>query len=1094
MGAVYRGLDVKVNQPVAIKHLKPDIVAGDPEQVERFGREGEALRQLNHPNIVKVLATVEEDGQHYIVMEYVGGGSLRSLMDAQPQLPVDRVIQIGLELADALTRAHHLHIIHRDIKPANVLLAEDGTPRLTDFGIAHMGDYSRITQAGALTGTYTYLSPEACNGEALDARTDIWSFGVMLFEMLAGRHPFEEKQLAATLIAILNKPTPNLLVYRPDAPADLTNLINHMLIKERDNRLASARLVGAELEAIQQGVDTASFRATGHTSRFATPTPGSLPLPRHNLPAQPTPFVGRAEELSEIAGRLANPNCRLLTLVGPGGIGKTRLAVEAATAELAHYGHGVYFVALAPLSSADSLVPTIAEALDFTFYRSDDPSHVGPGPRAQLLDYLREKQVLLVMDNFEHLLAGTELLADVLANAPAAKLLVTSRERLNVQGEWVLPVEGMPFPAEAAPDYPGSGSTAYSAVQLFLQHAQRLDATFSLDTNNESAVVRICQLVAGMPLGIELAASWLQMLSPQEIVQEIENSFDFLETSWRDVPARHRSLRAVFEYSWNLLQPAERDFLIRLSVFRGGFSREAATQVAGGGRPAATLSLLSSLVNKSLLRRTPASRYEIHELLRQFAAEKLAAPPAGGQQSIQDEAHDRHCAYTLDFLATRQAALNSNRQRATLGEIEAEIENVRAAWQWAIGQGRVADIEAARTALENFCWLRNWQEEGVEVFSRAVAGLRGNPAAGEQLLARLGNQEAGFRSALGQLDTAARLLEENLAAFRRLETVKDEADALVRLGWVASNRGQLIVAQRFFEEGLALFRQIGDQKGIADQIFQLGRIANEHGRYDDAQALLEETISLYRQIGDQLALGNALNFLAFLAYRRGEQEKVERLGQESRLIAEAFNNPAGVAQAIRLLGTAANLANDHERAQKLNREFLAIHQSIGNRNGVLLAHINMSHTALLMGDYQAAREHAQEALRLGQAINNRWNQIYAYNNLGHALLKLGQLAEAGQALRQALAIAREMGAVPLALEILTGLAEVLASQGDPERALEALAFASRHPALIKETGKLIQPLWQKLVDGLPAESIAAAEARAQARTLEELFEEMAGVA
>src|SRR5512136_160517 len=253
VGRVYLARDTQTGEPVAIKELMSDWVARAPESVERFRREGEALRKLNHPNIVKVLAALEENDQHYLVMEYVGGGSLADLLKRQAQLPIGRVISIGLELSDALSRAHHLDIVHRDIKPGKILLAEDGTPRLTDFGLAHLGSYPALTTTGQVLGTFQYLSPEACANQPLDARADIWSFGVVLFEMLAGQRPFDGDAPIEIIRAIQNQPVPEVTWYRKDAPAPLADLIRRMLMRDRPVRLASARLVGAELEAMQRG-------------------------------------------------------------------------------------------------------------------------------------------------------------------------------------------------------------------------------------------------------------------------------------------------------------------------------------------------------------------------------------------------------------------------------------------------------------------------------------------------------------------------------------------------------------------------------------------------------------------------------------------------------------------------------------------------------------------------------------------------------------------------------------------------------------------------------------------------------------------------
>lgn len=305
MGDVYRGVDTVTGDPVAIKLLHHEVLEENPNLLDRFQREGEALGQLNHPNIVAVLDMVEDDGQHYLIMEYVGGGSLRDLLDRNVRLPIDRILNIALDLCDALTRAHRLQIVHRDIKPDNVLLAEDGTPRLTDFGVAHLGGRSRLTQTGSVIGTYAYLSPEACNGLPLDERTDIWSLGVMLYELLAGRPPFEENSTAAILTAILTKPAPDLTRLREDMPPALADLIAGMLEKDRDRRISSVRLVGAELEAMIRGLDTPSRVLMAGSegaisSRFATPASDTdhhipamdrgTPPHTHGLPVYPTGY------------------------------------------------------------------------------------------------------------------------------------------------------------------------------------------------------------------------------------------------------------------------------------------------------------------------------------------------------------------------------------------------------------------------------------------------------------------------------------------------------------------------------------------------------------------------------------------------------------------------------------------------------------------------------------------------------------------------------------------------------------------------------------------------------------------------------------
>ncbi|MCD4686474.1 MAG: serine/threonine protein kinase, partial [Anaerolineae bacterium] len=318
MGDVYRGTDLDTGHAVAIKLLKPDIVDAMPELIDRFKREIALLHQLDHPNIVQILGAVDENDLHYLIMEYVPGGSLKDLIAARGRLGVERALEIALDLTDALTRAHRLRVVYRDLKPANVLMAGDGTPRLTDFGIARVGDSTTMTRTGVLIGTLGYLSPEACRGQPLDARSDIWSFGVLVVEMLIGTNPFRRELVAATLTAILNDPVPDLELERPDAPVALIDLIYRLLEKDPDYRISSMRVVGAELEALlldgeppldetAPGAVTVSVRRrrrpTGPLSGALTViTPGGLQGPvraimRHDLAAQPTPFVGRAADL-----------------------------------------------------------------------------------------------------------------------------------------------------------------------------------------------------------------------------------------------------------------------------------------------------------------------------------------------------------------------------------------------------------------------------------------------------------------------------------------------------------------------------------------------------------------------------------------------------------------------------------------------------------------------------------------------------------------------------------------------------------------------------------------------------------------------------
>ncbi len=385
--------------------------------------------------------------------------------------------------------------------------------------------------------------------------------------------------------------------------------------------------------------------------------------------------------------------------MGAGGIGKTRLAIEAARGQIGAYTHGVYFVSLGSTSSSDFLVSAIADSLGFFFYGPHDPN-------VQLLNYLREKELLLVLDNFEHLLDGAEILLDMLTNAPALRLLITSRERLKLHGEWLYSLQGLAVPEAKDAAY----LEAYSAPQLFIQSARRPQSDFALSEAERSAIVRLCQLVEGMPLGLELAASWVRMLSCAEIVEELAQAMGFLSTSFLQFPERHRSIRAVFDRSWNLLSADEQRVFGRLSVFQGGFRREAAERVAD-----ASLSRLSALVDKSLLHRDRGGRYQMHELLRQYAAEKLAEAPA--EQAATQDGHGR---YYLEFLRQQEQWLKiagGNRPCSMSGR-----RSTMSGWRgrWAISQRWISELGEATQSFRMFYDAQGWYHEAVALFGLAA--------------------------------------------------------------------------------------------------------------------------------------------------------------------------------------------------------------------------------------------------------------------------------------------------------------------------------------------------------------------------------------
>ncbi|MCB0167960.1 MAG: hypothetical protein KDI79_27275 [Anaerolineae bacterium] len=461
----------------------------------------------------------------------------------------------------------------------------------------------------------------------------------------------------------------------------------------------------------------------------------------HNLPPQSTLFVGRTAELMLLGDYLTRLDSRIVTLVGPGGIGKTRLGVQVALENRMAFLNGVCFVPLASIQSPDFLAPTIVEALQIAATNSERP-------KPQLLDHLANRELLLFLDNFEHLVdGGVDLLVDILQAAPEVKLLVTTRERLNLLGERVFELGGLPIPQDQTDDV-----LSHSAVQLFLQSARSTRASFEPDQADLAQIARICRLVEGMPLAIELAAAWVHVLSCREIAVEIERNLGALSAPTRNIPARHRSLRAVCDYSWGLLAEDERRSFLKFGVFVGKFNREAAQRVTG-----VSLLMLSALVDKSLLRKTSADQYDIHELLRQYASKKLAEEPAELEAAL-----DRHAGYYAWLVGRHITPLDQNQDQAGLAAIEAALDNILAAWQWSLIRGRYQDLSALLDGLFLFYHIYGRVWEGADLFERAVADLKlqstgletGQPEELRHLIAALLIRQGQLLFRLGQLNQA----------------------------------------------------------------------------------------------------------------------------------------------------------------------------------------------------------------------------------------------------------------------------------------------------------------------------------------------------
>jgi predicted ATPase/DNA-binding SARP family transcriptional activator len=749
--------------------------------------------------------------------------------------------------------------------------------------------------------------------------------------------------------------------WREEAHRQLMRL--HLLTGQRTAALAQyeqcRRVLDEELGVEPEAETTALYEQIRDASDDEPLRPERLALPSerpHTLPPHRTPFIGREAELAEIGRLLAGGECHLLTLTGPGGIGKTRLALQAAAEHLDAFADGVFFVPLATLNSAGLLAPTIADALKLQLRTAAEPDK-------QLLPYLSQKEMLLVLDNFEHLLVrakrsqsdGVELLAAILRQAPEVTLLVTSRERLNLQDEWIFAVEGLPLPQAAG------GLTEVEendAVQLFIQSARRVRRDFALTPDNAPDVVRICQLATGLPLAIKLAAAWVRALSCRAIVQEIESGIHFLATTLRDVPDRHRSLVAVFDHSWRLLAYEEQALLAKLAVFQGGFRRQAAEQVAG-----ATARLLAGLVDKSLLRHTLAGRYEMHEMIRQYAGDKLAA--TGEEAAVQRQ----HTAYYLALAETAEPQLTGAEQEPWLARLEEEHDNLRLVLQGSLAEG---DVETA-ARISGAIW-RFWQ-------------LRGHLSEGRDWLARVLGPGVGNGRPLSPLAQARALKGAGV------------------LAWMQADYQQ---SSALFETSLDLFKQLDDKSGVASVTKNLGTIALHQGVYEQATALLQKSLGLRRELEDNWGIVICLNNLGATAGRQGKNNEAQHYYEEALALSREQGYKSLEATLLTNLGDVANTQDDVARAEALYRQSLALRRQLGDKLGVALSLDRLAEATFLQDDIAGAYKGYSESLALFHELGDKEHVIYCVEAIA-CLATTKEMAEtagrlwgAAEALRQAL--------------------------------------------------------------------------------------------
>ncbi len=944
MGEVYRARDTRLQREVAIKTLSLEHCS-QPEALARFEQEARSACALNHPNIVTIYELGQVNGTHYISMELVIGETVRELLAPGP-IALRKAVAVAAQIADALAKAHAVGIVHRDLKPENLMVAGDASAKILDFGLAKLrgieptpdSDASTsITQLGTVLGTIGYMSPEQATGKEVDFRSDQFSFGSVLYEMVTGVPAFRKKTHAETTAAILRDQPERLASRTLQAPPPFLWIVERCLAKDPRERYASTQDLARDLAAVRDRLAEA-------------PTRPSDSRPNH-LPAQRTAFIGREHEAASLRQLLSRVDVQLVTLTGPGGIGKTRLALQVAANAAPEFPGGVCFVPLSAVSDPALIASTIAQSLGVRETGNQSPQE-------SLHEYVSglDQPMLLLLDNFEHLVSAAPEITQLLTGGPKLKVAVTSQAPLHVYGEYEFPVPPLALPdLKSIP--PLEVLSRLPAVALFVERAQAVKREFALTRENASAVAAICARLDGLPLAIELAAARIKLLPPSAMLARLESRLNLLTGGARDLPTRQQTLRGTVDWSHGLLNAPEQTLFRRLSVFTGGCTLEAAEAVCDTKRDLGLdiLDGMASMVDKSLAQQVEQvdgeTRFLMLSTIREYALERLA-------ESDDESATCRaHAAYYL--VLAEEGAEDGAAHPEWLDRFDVEHDNFRLALDYLIKTGDAEWGLRLGAALFRFWETREHLAEGRDSIARLLA-LEATTSACPKLRARLSFAAAVLAGEQGDYVSARQLFEESLETCLELNDNRGVAVALNALAVNARERGQLAEASLLFERCVAIWKNLGDSTDTARALSNLANVTKMQGNYGRASSLYDECLAMFRKSGDAAGVAWTLNYQGDVAREQADPVAARSFCEQSLAAFRALRDGWGIATALSdLASLSCDQGNDAE-ARRLYGESIRMFKELGHRRGI-------AHALECLSARAAAQSHAQQSLHLAGA-------------------------------------------------------------------------------------------------------------------------------